>query len=454
MKKYWPIIFLISIFLIFKLGNLGIRLSDSNIYFYTGYQLLQGQVLYRDIFFTNFPLLPYLSAFYFLISNGSLKFFFFTPAVEASIVSFLIYLIVCKKHGVFHAVLSSTVYLFSFILLSTSDHQSGVFIASLSSVLSYYLYLNKRFILSGVFVSLTLLTKVYFIPIALSLTALFTIERRWRELGRFVVGGAIAGLIIMLPTILFAFPEFFKNVFEYSLTRSQGVGKSNIVWFFITHDFVLFVMVVFSLINIGRNKFLGLISFFGILFFILYQDIYYLYLNFLLPFLALSVPDFYKTVQNSLSLQKGVLPTIMIPFILYSVISYQAGYRDLQKIGNYQEIVEGIKNESPKYLYGVNDITPALSYTSGVPLLHDIIDTNSNIYRKGILDAKKLTRDAIDQRGMIVAHGAYYPEAGVEEIVIDEIFDKEQVKKSCKLVKSFPIKMEGPENRLNLLRCY
>ncbi len=102
----------------------------------------------------------------------------------------------------------------------------------------------------------------------------------------------------------------------------------------------------------------------------------------------------------------------------------------------------------------MNDITPVLSYKSGVPLLNGIIDTNSNIYRKGILNSKKLTADAISQKAILVTHGYSYPVENGEVSVVDEIFDLEQVKKSCKLIKSVPVQMEGVENRLNLLRCY
>ena len=53
MKRYFPLFIITSIFLLLKLTNLGIRMSDTNIYFYTAYELLQGKILYKDIFFTN-----------------------------------------------------------------------------------------------------------------------------------------------------------------------------------------------------------------------------------------------------------------------------------------------------------------------------------------------------------------------------------------------------------------
>ncbi len=475
MKKFLPIFILIAVFFTFKLTNLGVRLSDSNIYFYTGYSLLQGKILYKDVFFTNFPLLPYISSFYFLITGGSLKLFFLSPVIEVCAAAFLIYSIVQKKHtDTFLSLTSSAMYLFSFIILSTSDHQSGVFAASLFAILSYYFYLNNKNLLTGIFIALSLLTKVYFIPILLSYAALFVWpaspelplrqeedeasqrgeNKNFRDLQRILVGGIITTLVIMLPTLFLAFPEFIKDVFTYSLTRSQGIEKSGIFWFFITHDFPLFILLIFNLITIKKNKFFGLLSFFGILFLLLYKDVYYLYLNFIIPFLALSYPEFYKALQKSFGFQKYIIPSILFCFLIFGFVTYSNGFRNLQKLNNFTEIVDVIKKEKPQALYGVNDITPVLSYSAGVPLLNNIIDTNANIYRKGILNAKELTADAISQKALLVTHGYYYPGEGVNEPVADEIFDIGQVKKSCKMLKSFPVQTEGTQNRLNLLRCY
>lgn len=455
MKKFLPISILILVFFIFKLSNFGIRLSDSNIYFYTGYKLLQGKILYRDIFFTNFPLLPYISSLYFLLMAGNLKLFFLTPVIEVCTVVFLVYQITYKKYeDLFLSLTSSTLYLFSFIILSTSDHQSGVFIASLFAAGSYYFYLNKKYLFTGGFIALALLTKVYFIPILMSYLTIFILENKFKNLQKFLLGGIITSLVIMLPTLFFASSDFIKDVFTYSLTRSQGIEKSGIFWFFITHDFVFFVLLIFNLVTLRKNKFFGLVSLFGILFLLFYKDVYFLYLNFLIPFLALSFPEFYKEINEKFGVQKFVIPTIIFGFMIFSFVTYTNAFRNLQKLDRISEIIDVIKKENPKFIYGVNDAAPALSYLSGIPLLDNIIDTNSNIYRKGFLSSRKMTDDAISKKAILVTHGLYYPQAGFREDVTDEIFDREKVKKSCKLVGSFEVQTEGSENRLNLLKCY
>lgn len=472
MKRYLSVLWIIFPFLLFKLFNLSVRLSDSNIYFYTGYQLLHGKILYRDIFFTNFPMLPYVSALYFLLLFGNLKLFFLTPAIEASIVAFLIYLIVSKQtRNVLLSALSSLLYLCSFIVLSTSDHQSGVFLASLFAVLSYYFFQEKKYLLTGVFITLALLTKAYFIPILVAyLFTLFfepfdsaqgkldrehtlsQLPQLLRRISWFLAGFIFTCFIILLPTLLFAFPDFIKDVFVYSLTRTQGVQKGTLLWFFFTHDIVLSVIVLWNLTLLIKKQFFGFLSLFGILFFFFYQDIYYLYLNFLIPFLCLSFPFLYETLHKQLKLQKYIAPTLIAIALLINLSVYLTGYKNLQKV-DIVTMTAAIKKVNPPVLYGINSLTPALSYTTGIPLLDTIIDTNPNIYHKGILSARTMSEDAVRQHALLVANGVDYPSYGVRQLVTDEIFDLKTLQKPCTLTNEFPVQNEGTENIISFVSC-
>jgi hypothetical protein len=470
MKKLLPIVLIIIPFLLFKIFNLSIRLSDSNIYFYTAYQLLQGKILYKDIFFTNFPLLPYVSVGYFLAFFGNLKLFFLTPAIEASIIAALIYIIVLRQtkntmpgadlHPALLSALSALFYLYSFIALATSDHQSGVFLASLFAIVSYYFFISKRYVLTGVFIALALLTKAYFIPIFAAYLAVLLFERSEKSFSSrdartiilFLGGFLVTIFVILLPTLLFAYQDFIKDVFVYSLTRTQGVEKGRLIWFFITHDFLLFSVLIFNLYLLLKKQFFGFLSLFGILFFFFYQDIYYLYLNFLVPFLCISFPMMYEAVQKSFKPNRYLLPAIIGIFLLYNVYSYLSGYNNLQKI-DIVGMTKTVREQNPKFIYGINSIAPALAYTSGIPLLNGVVDTNPNIYRKGFLNSERMTADAIRNHALIVGEGLEYPMYQVNETLTGEVFDGEKIKKSCKQVGSFPVQNEGPENRINVFQC-
>lgn len=464
MKRYLPVLYIIIPFLLFKLFNLSVRLSDSNIYFYTAYQLLHGKILYKDIFFTNFPMLPYVSAVYFLFLFGNLKLYFLTPSLEASAVTFLIYAITIKQtKNALVSILSSFLYLYSFIVLSTSDHQSGVFLASLFAVLSYYFFQEKKYLFTGIFIALALLTKAYFIPIAAAYTFTFFFERVKRiekqyilDFGqtvmKFLVGFIVTAGIVLLPTLLFAFPDFIKDVFVYSLTRTQGVEKGRLIWFFLTHDLVLFTLLISNLWLLTKRHFFGFLSLFGLLFFFFYQDIYYLYLNFFVPFLCLSFPLLYQTLQKQLKLQRYILPTILGIALLINFSVYFSGYKNLQKV-DIATMTDAVKKANPPVLYGINSLTPALSYTTGIPLLNNVVDTNPNIYRKGILNAQKMSEDAIRQHALLIANGVDYPAYGVRQLVVDEIFDLEALQKSCQIISEFPVQNEGTENVISFAAC-
>lgn len=454
MKKFLPFIFLSIFLFILKSSNLGIRISDTNIYFYTAYEILQGKLLYRDIFFTNFPLFPYLSSFYFFLLNGNLNLFFLTPTLEVIITSLLIYIIIINKtKNNLLSLISSLLYMFSFLVLSTSDHQTGVFLASIFSLISFLFYEKKSYILSGFFIALSLLTKAYFLPILISLMLVSVVKNK-RGAFKFIISFLLTSFIILLPFLIFSKNEFITDVFKYSLTRSQGISKSEIAWFFITHDFIFFILIIFNLLNIKKNVFFGILSVFSILFFIIYKDIYYLYLNFLSPFLALSFPNFYMFVKQKLNFQPMVIPTLICIFLILNLITYISSYKNLQKIPNLNEIIKTINKEKPKYLYGVNDTTPALAYLTNVPLLENIVDTNENIFRKKLLDATILTKKAVSSKTIMVTHGAYYPTLNVQEDTVDGIFDKRVIKNNCKLIGSFPVQSEGAINRINLLKCF
>lgn len=453
MKKYLPLLILASIFLLIKLQGFGIRLSDSNVYFYTGYQLLEGKLLYKDIFFTNFPLLPYISAFYYLIFLGNLKLYMLTPTLEVvATACVLYYLTISHKKSQLMASMVSGSYLFSFIVLATSDHQSGVFLASLFAVLSYMFLLKKRFILSGVFLGLMLMVKAYFLPILLAfLVPVFLYQRKHFLIYFLSIGLTV--FLILLPSVLFAREEVFSNIVSYSLTRSQGISKIAILQFFAIHDILLIVLFSYSLFRFTKNIFASLVSVFGIIFIVLYQDIYYLYLNFLVPFLVLSLSDFAHSLTKRYGINTYILPTILIVIALINTGIYLTSYQTLQKVHNINSLVSQLKNHPSTVIYGVNNIAPALAYLTEKQMLNGVVDTNENIFRKGYLSSQKLTKEAVSQNAILVAQGAYYPQFNINQPITSEIFDMEQVARHCEQIGSFPITTEGIQNRLTFFEC-
>jgi len=455
MKKIIPLLFLIIIFLILKAANNEIRLSDTNSYFNNAYQIMHGKILYKDIFFSNFPLFSYISSFYYFLTAGNIGLFFFTSTIEVAIITSLIYFISYgKTKSYVVSITSSFLYILSFMVLSTSDHQTGVFTASLFAVLSYFFMQERKFIMSGIFIAGALFTKAYFLPIFLSFFLYIAIKREWRNLLRFGVSFAITALIILLPPLIQAPRQLISDIFGFSLTRPAGISKINIMWFFIVRDFPFFILLLFNIVNFRKSVFFGLISIFSILFFFGYQDVFYLYLNFMAPFLCLSFYEIYFFLKNKLNLQGLVIPTIIFILILLNLFDYLSSYKNLGKIENFDKIISTINSENPKFLYGVNDITPALVVITKIPALEDINDAHEYFFTRNIYDKKFLTDKAIKTKTIIIAHGAEYPENNIKEDILDNIFVKESIYKECKNILSVPVFAEGDVNRINLFKCY
>jgi len=442
-------------YLVYKFGTLSIRLSDSNIYFVTASHLAKGEILYRDIFFTNFPLLPYLSVLYYWMLGGNLKMYFFTSAIETSVVALLIFYVLLREgKSYLLATISSFVYIFSVLVLITTDHQTGVFLASLFAVLSYMFLKSEKYFWVGVMCALMFLVKAYFIPIALTIGVYLFLKKKWKYFLYFAGGGVGAGVIILLPIFILAGEEMVAQIFGYSLSRGAGIPKFEIAKFYIFRDFLFFGILIFNLVNIKKRLFWGLFSVFSLAFFFFYQDIYYLYLNFTAPFAALSFPYLYQDMQEKVKMHVFTIPTILGLLFLWNIYVSYSGFYSLGRIETIDEIAEIVREQEAEYVYGNNDIAPAISYLSGTPQLNNIVDTNENMFRSGALDASTLTSDILKNKTVLVLHSAYYPMLGIENDTFSEIVVGEKIQQNCRLLKRFPVVAEGVTNGLAVFRCF
>lgn len=455
MIRFIPLFSFLLIFFVAKLTNLGIRLSDTNIYFNIAYQIIHGKILYRDFFFSNFPLFAYISSFYYFVTGGNINLFYLTSIIEVGVITFLVYLITydSTKNNLISTI-SSLLYIFSFMVLSTSDHQTGVFTASLFAVLGFFLFKKNKLFISGALIALSLLTKAYFILIPLSFLTILLINRNWRKLLQFSIGFIITLIIVLLPSLIIAPNQLFNDIVGFSLMRPSGISKTEVGWFFITKDFIFFALLIFNLLNFKKNKFFAAVSFWGIAFFVYYQDVYYLYINFVVPFLCLSLYEFFEFSKNKLGIQKLVIPTIIFIFLTLNLFIYVSSYRNLQKVNDMNKILAVIKKEKPEFLYGVNDITPALLILTRTSPLDNIRDAHEYFFMKKIYDKELLTDKAIKSKTIIITHGADYPDYNIKQDILDNIFVKETIYRSCRNILSIPVLSEGDANRINLFKCY
>ncbi len=455
MTKLLPLLTICFIFIAIKISSTDVRFSDTNIYFYLAHELSSGKLLYKDLFFANFPLFGYISLAYYFLVGKNIHLFYISSIIEVVIITSLIYYIVSKKTKDYLVTLtSSLLYIFSFLVLSTSDHQTGVFTASLFAILAFLFKEKKQFFISGFLIAASLFTKAYFAPIVIAFFLDILIQKRYRNLLKIFLGFILASTTIIVPFLFFAPTQFIKDIFGFSLTRPQGLSKVDIAWFFVTKDLAFFILFIFNLLNFKRNKLFALVSIFSIVFFLGYADVYYLYLNFLSPFLALSFYEFNSFLAKKYNLQKLILPSIIFILLIINIINYLSSYKDLQKAENLNSIINAIKKEKPEFLFGVHDITPALLYLTDTKPLDNIFDAYEYLFTRGLVDKDKVSRDATNTKTIVIAYGAFYPNLNIVQDITDRIFNNDLIYKKCKLLDRFPINVEGYVNRLNLFRCY
>jgi hypothetical protein len=466
-------------YLLLQFGQNSVRLSDTNIYAVMASRILDGGVLYRDMFLTNLPLFPYISSLYQLLTGGNLELFYATALIEVVGIALLIF-VSARKTGAsdWVSLLATGVYLFSVTVLATSTHQTGIFFAVLNLMAAYYCHISGRPVLKGIFLGLAFMTKAYTLPIVLALLVAGlpemslsilrsknTLQTMWIKLKPVLVQTYLPFLAIcvavIIPTLIFAWEPFITQTFGYSLSRPAGIQKTNIILFMLRYDWLLCLLWIYSIFQLKRYRLIGSMSILFLLFFLSYQDTYLFYLNMILPFLALQLPrvvqDIARWGGKGEELKKWGEGGVILLAVVSNVIAIPAYLQNFAQTGiirDTQRLITVLKNEEPTALYGSADIAPALSYLSGIPLLNGVLDTNANLYVRGIYSATEMTTQALEEKTLLISQGISLPLYSIEETITSDIFDVEQVKKQCTVIYEHQVQAEGGVNRIYIWRCY
>lgn len=417
----------LGFFLWFKFSNLGILFSDTNVYFYIGKLILEGNMLYRDIFFTNLPLFALISAGYYWILQGNLLAFYVSGIIEILVLYTIIYVLVYRHHKKRDiAVMAGGVYLFSTHVMLASGQQ-GITTASLFAVLAYISLLHKRYVLSGILLACMILTKAYFVPVACAFVLFVLLQKKYRSVVNLVVAGCITSMVMLLPFAVSGFDQMKFMLFDYSLSKSGVFNKTNIFGTYMYFEFLILFATGTSLVMMRKYQLFGFISLFFWTYFGVTHTIYASYILVIIPFMALFLADLMVYIRHRTQLL--TLPTL---FILYAllVVFITRPYSDLDRIHQIDEIVATIQSIHPSYIYGTSFITTALSVQSGVPLLDNLADTDETLFVDNILDNTELTMKAIETGSVIVVWGVAYSNGtyAVGSVSVDQ----ELLASSCK----------------------
>lgn len=467
---------IIALFLIIKISQMGFKFSDENIYFYMGNMILQGNLPYRDFFFASPP-------FQILIISGLLSIFGsriillkLIPLIAVSISSVFIFLFVKKISNKFYAIFSSVIYLFSFVVLTTTDHSTGIHLTTMFLLISFYLVEKEKFLTSGIFSSFALLTRLYSGVGVLGIAIYLLIKNR-KSLFRYIIGISI--VFIPANALLFSLfgKDYLNSVFLYHLLKSEGIPKNSIFLFFLRWDFIPIMLSIPSIFLKNRKKimFPSITGLTILFFYIFYADIYYLYLGLLIPFISImsgwtlysiynseSSNDAYQSLdikytpenknlnKNNILLFSVLLLIFVITFNTYFYINDHASTSKIDFIEDITEYVKENSLEGDK-IYGNFEITPLIALMSKRNIYGNYIDTNEKTFLTGMYDSEERTDSIRGNVKFVIMKYLVDFEGNIlnKSPIIQESF----LENECDRVKSYAIKKDYSDNYVMIFDC-
>lgn len=459
------LILIILIFLGIKIPQIDFRYGDENIYFKMGNLIAHGQLPYQDFFLASPPLQILLISLIIFIFNFNIFLLKIIPLLFIAGSAFLIYKILNiykqKLAGVFAVIL----YLFSFLILTTSDYFSGVHLTVFLCLASIYLLFKKHPVWAGFLCALALLTRFYAAPVVLALIIFILLDKDQRKcLWKFILSSGLIFISINLILYFIFKQNYIQDVLFYHLLKVEEQSRLGVFKFFIQWDWPILVLAGMAFFIIKIKKLIlpltGII--FTSLFLFIFQDIYYLYFNLLLPFIVILAGLFLAKIINISSLYKksffycasGAIILAVILLSLTHLNFYLKDHANTARIDYIHDLNNFIikNNNSQDEIYGSFEITPLVSIMTGREITSNFIDTNSKTFSTGMFNLD--TREKIlknNKTKFILTKILASPEGKI--LALDNFISFNFLNKYCKPIKNYAIKKDYYSNLLVVWQC-
>jgi hypothetical protein len=439
-------------FLAFKLCFLTLFFGDSNAYFYMAKVVLQGLMPYRDFFLADPPLMVYILAFLRIFFGNNLLAYQFLPVVLESCTAFILFLLLDKEDNKF-SFLAPFIYLFSLSVLATSDYLTGAQFVILFSLFGIFLWKKQKPFWSGVLWALACLIKLYAAPAFLGFLIFVLLQKNRKQSAKFIFGFVLAGVLIMAPFLIVS----FHNVIAYTLThqfnRPAGLSKINVFGFLLSHEWLLLILAIGGLIA-SRKKEYFYPFIFSLVFFILYQDIYYTYFDSFFAYIIIFAILFLGWLWEK---NRGLCYAFFGIYIVFFLISfgfYQQTSFIQDRFTNAREVSDYMKTLPLKYeIYGVHEAAPVVALLSERKLFNNYIDTNGQAFASGGQNLQKVSQDAAKAGVVLIARIIDLPEYNIKDFGYEAYFAKDVFEKYCQRMKAFPSASNDQYNFIVLYKC-
>ena len=434
-------------YLIYKFSNLEFYFGDGNGYFYMAQAVKNGLVPYRDFLIADPPLLVYLLAIIKTLIGNNLVLFLAVPPLLEAATSYLLYLNL-KQQSVKLAFMAPLLYLFSFAILSTSDYVTGLHFVIL--LVSGAILLKEKPVVSGFLWGLATLIKLYTIPGFIAFIIWQMTQKNWQVVKKTFLAYALTGALIMLPFLIIAPQQVIDQIIVHQFNRPPGISKANVFSFFFIHDFPIIIVGLIGVVWLKKS----LLAFlFGgwLMFYLLFQDLYYVYLGKLAPWLVLGTILAIEAISNRLKKDdlgvKIALSLIILIFLSHipALISYHNRFRLEGQFPHAPEVAIFVSKLDPQLpLYGSHEVTPLIALMTNRSLFNNHIDTNTQIFGSGALGKKEVSDQAAQHGVYLLSKVANIEINANLDSGFEGYFDQEVFEETCERL----IIIDGPKREL------
>ncbi len=438
MKK-WPVLSLIlaeGIFFTLKVLGIQFRFGDPTAYWYMAHAVSQGVLPYKDFFLADPPVfLFFLVPIVWLVGKHLIFLQLVPPLLEMATAALLF--LYCSREKLQFAWLAPWVYLFSFTILSTSDYGTGLQLATLLFVTGSLFAQSKRWYTTGIFFALSVLTKLYVAPLVLGCIFWLVLQKKSTALVKITAAGVLTTAVCCLPFVFLDHTAFFRDTLLHHFSRPLGVSKISVFLLFFMLDGYGVALTAISGYFYKRNWFL-LPLLFELLFFALFQDVYYAYLGILIPFVSYFTVLFFEKVPAVSELQKNIRMLILTTGALwlvvitgvYLVVYYPQGIS--RSTRHWSEVLSLKKDAYP--VYGSHEVAPLIALRANKQIFQNIIDTNLQTFGSGVHAVEPITAAAL-RSGVYLVTRVYFTAAGrPNSFDAQRYFTTEAFTHSCELV--------------------
>lgn len=431
-------------------GNVGL-FWDASVYLNVSKSLTQGKILYKDIVDNKGPILYFIN--YIALKLGGEAFVCIVEFIFIYVALLFLYKsIELINNNKFRSLIVLSIIFIYYARFFTYGVSCEEYALTFSAIAMYECikffkenaFTNKQCLLIGFLFGLVFLIRanlvVVFVGFGIGIGINLIIEKRFKELFKYILMSFIGLLLVCIPTLIYllannCFYEFIENVFILNTSMNKiGVFKSIFLMaktMRVTF-LVIFIYLITSIYKICKKEKFYISSIILIIVTLLFnsisKEIYFHYFIAFLPILMLAYDNVLNIICN-ISKRNAITYCVVICIIVLHLINYKYVFRFNVTQPN-QEIIEYIKNntasEAQIAVIGFYDEIYYLSNREPVSRITYVLSNNAFAKDKQIEILNQYFGDIINKKPEIIIEDKVTVESIVKKYI--DIKEYEELK--------------------------